>query len=344
MKCKEFFSYSKENYKKYCNGDDKKEKKKLFIGLILLLISGIFFYLEFNNYFGSMDNNTILIILSIIIFIVGFVSIFLIMGSFIQLSTSPMINTMFVKSIVYVLDEDNNLYKIIRKISDRDVKYTHRGRGIDILLGWTTGNKGNLGKVAGTIIDLENISNENKKMENINKINFILDNPKTNKDIQVIKFLNIYSINNFDDRIEIVCDILHMENNKLVEKDKISIYKCYNEIDKLISLVNGKIKDNKKDLNEERKLEELVFPNKNLVNSMFAFTAFGVFLVLINTFNGAPMWFSFIMASICVFISYKIGKNGKVIIFDNYKYKVAMTINMILLAIYFIMMIIDFVI
>lgn len=343
MKCKEFFSYSNENYKKYCNGDDKKEKKKLFIGLILVLISGIFFYLEFNNYFGSMDNNTLLIVLSIIIFIVGFASIFLIMGSFIQLSTSSMMNTMFVKSIIYALDEDNNLYKITKKIDD-DVNAYNKGRGIDILLSKTTGNKVNLAKIAGTIIDLENISNENKKMENINKINFILDNPKANKDIQVIKFLNIYSINNFDDRIEIVCDILHMENNKLVEKDKISIYKCYNEIDKLISLVNGKIKDNKKDLNEERKLEEWVFPNKNLVNSMFAFTAFGVFLVLINTFNGSPMWFSFIMASICIFISYKIGKNGKVIIFDNYKYKVAMTINLILLAIYFVMMIIDFII
>lgn len=343
MKCKEFFSYSNDNYQKYCNGDDNKEKKKLFIGLILLLISGIFFYLKFNNYFGSTDNNTILIILSIILFIVGFVSIFLIMGSFIQLSTSSMINTMFVESIVYALDENDNLYKITKKISD-DVNAYNKGRGVDILLSGTTGNNVNLGKVAGTIIDLENISNENKRMENINKINFILDNPMADRDIQVIKFLNIYSINNFDDRIEIICDILHMENNKLVEKDKISIYKCYNEIDKLISLVNSKIKDSKKDLTEERKLEEWVFPNKNLVNSMFGFTVFGVFLVLINTFNGAPMWFSFIMASICIFISYKVGKNGKVYVFDNYKYKIAMTINIILLTIYFIMMVIDFVI
>lgn len=343
MKCKEFFSYSNDNYQKYCNGDDKKEKKKLFIGLLLLLISGIFFYLEFNNYFGSMDNNTILIILSILIFIVGFVAIFLIMGSFIQLSTSSMMNTMFVESIVYVLDEDNNLYKITKKIDD-DVNAYNKGRGIDILLGKTTGSKVNLGKIAGTIIDLDNISNENKKMENINKINFILDNPIADRDIQVIKFLNIYSINDFDDRIEIICDILHMENNELIEKDKIAIYKCYNEIDKLISLVNSKINDNKKDLTEERKLEEWVFPNKNLVNSMFAFTAFGVFLVLINTFNGAPMWFSFIMASICFFISYKVGKNGKVYVFDNNKYKIAMTINLILLTIYFVMMIIDFII
>ena len=126
-----------------------------------------------------MDNNTILIILSIIIFIVGFASIFLIMGSFIQLSTSSMMNTMFVKSIIYALDEDNNLYKITKKIDD-DVNAYNKGRGIDILLSKTTGSKVNLGKVAGTIIDLENISNENKKMENINKINFILDNPKAN--------------------------------------------------------------------------------------------------------------------------------------------------------------------
>lgn len=337
MKCKELFSYSKDNYNKYCSNDDQKEKRKLLIGLILLLISGIFFYFEFNNNFNN--NSKIITILSIILFIIGFVAIFLIMGSFLQLSTFSMMNTMFVQSIIYALDEDNTLYKITKRISD-DVNAYNKGRGIDIL----TKSNVPLGKIAGTFIDLEHISNDNKKMENINKINFILDNPMADQNIQVIKFLNIYSVKNYNDRIEIICDILHMENNKLVEKDKISIYKCYNEIDKLISLVNSKINDNKKDLTEERKLEEWVFPNKNLVNSMFAFTAIGVFLFLINTLNGAPMWFSFIMASICLFISYKIGKNGKVIIFDNYKYKIAMTVNLALFVIYFVMMIIDFII
>lgn len=339
MKCKELFPYSKDNYNKYCSNDDQKEKRKILIGLILLLISGVFFYLIVNNYFDLSKNNVFWIIFTAIVFIVGFVSVFLIIGSFLQLSTSSMMNTMFVQSIIYVLDEDNNLYKITKRIDD-DINAYNKGRGIDIL----TKSNVPLGKIAGTFIDLEHISNDNKKMENINKINFILDNPMADQSIQVIKFLNIYSVKNYNDRIEIICDILHMENNKLVEKDKIAIYKCYNEIDRLINLVNNKTNDGKKDLTEERKLEEWVFPNKNLVNSMFGFTAIGVFLFLINTLNGAPMWFSFIIVSICLFISYKIGKNGKVIIFDNYKYKIAMTINLILLVIYFIFMIIDFII
>lgn len=247
MEFKEIFSYSDDNYLKYCNSDNKKSKTKIVIGIILLLNAILFLYLQFNDYFDNVLNNykTLLIIFDIIIFVGGFISFFLIVGGIYDIMFSSFSDILFVKAIVYVLDEANNLYKIVRKPISNGNTY-NKGRGIDIALRRLTGKKIILGETKDMVNYLGNVSKENEKLKNIKELNFILENPKASEGKnQVIKILNVYSVTDYKDRIEIICDTLYMEKDKLIEKDKIAIYKCYEDIDELISNVKQRVFDEK---------------------------------------------------------------------------------------------------
>lgn len=340
MECKEIFNYSEDNYSKYCNSDNKKSKRKIFIGVILLLNSILFFYLQFNNYFDNVSNNynTLLTILNIIIFFEGFGSFFLIVGGLYDIMFSSFSDTLFVKSIVYVLDDANNLYKIFRKTINNGNNYD-KGQGIDIILRKLTGKRISFGKAIDIANYLEAVSEENKKLKDMEELNFILKYPKASEGgVQVIKILNIYSVTDYEDRLEIICDALYMERDKLVEKDKIAIYKCYDNIDELINNVKQRVNDEKVGLEEEKKLVEWFFPNKNLVRSMIWFTFFSIFFVIWFSIGGY-MWTAFVFGNAFLFASYMVGK--KVKLFDEYHYRKVMIINLVLSIIYFIILIVD---
>ena len=346
MECKEIFNYSEDNYSKYCNSDNKKSKRKIFIGVILLLNSILFFYLQFNNYFDNVSNNynTLLTILNIIIFFEGFGSFFLMVGGLYDIMFSSFSDNIFIKLTTYVLDDANNLYKIIIKnIGNNNTNSYNKWRGFDIVLKRLTGKKMMLGHTIDVANYLEAVSEENKKLKDMEELNFILNDPKASEGrVQVIKILNVYSITDYEDRLEIICDALYMERDKLVEKDKIAIYKCYNNIDELIKNVKQRVNDEKVDLEEEKKLVEWAVSSNNLVynftNKINRSITMSIFSAAIASIIGS-VWVAFILGNVFLISSYKTCR--KIKLSNEYEYKKTMIINLVLSTLYFILLLVD---
>lgn len=56
--------------------------------------------------------------------------------------------------------------------------------------------------------------------------------------IQCLEFTKVYSIQEFDDRFEIICDYLDVLNNNIKNKDKIVIYKYFQNLNEVIQKLN----------------------------------------------------------------------------------------------------------
>lgn len=56
--------------------------------------------------------------------------------------------------------------------------------------------------------------------------------------IQCLEFTKVYSIQEFDDRFEIICDYLDVLNNNIKNKDKIVIYKYFQNLNDVIQKLN----------------------------------------------------------------------------------------------------------
>lgn len=227
---KEKFMYNDSIYKKLRKKENIKKLKKLLFSFALFIISIIPILLLFMS-----DNNTNIPITYILIIttVLGTISIL----CFLLLSYHAIM-------FIIQLSDKELFFDRCYVITDENEFLSLKFANSYLMLQSDVVNNGVLDDLVRYLILKNSIEKEYEKVKSVEK-SAALDDL-----ISCLKIVNVYSVKDDYDCIEVLCDCIELTTNKVLKKKKVHVYKCFDNFDRMKLFLEEMITKTKNEIEE----------------------------------------------------------------------------------------------
>lgn len=227
---KEKFMYNDSIYKKLRKKENIKKLKKLLFSFALFIISIIPILLLFMS-----DDNTNIPITYILIITAVLVTIPIL--CFLLLSYHAI---MFITQ----LSDKELFFDRCYVITDENEFLSLKFANSYLMLKSDVVNNGVLDDLVRYLILKNSIEKEYEKVKSVEK-SAALDDL-----ISCLKIVNVYSVKDDYDCIEVLCDCIELTTNKVLKKKKVYVYKCFDNFDRMKLFLEEMITKTKNEIEE----------------------------------------------------------------------------------------------
>lgn len=227
---KEKFMYNDSIYKKLRKKENIKKLKKLLFSFALFIISIIPILLLFMS-----DDNTNIPITYILIIttVLGTISIL----CFLLLSYHAIM-------FIIQLSDKELFFDRCYVITDENEFLSLKFANSYLMLQSDVVNNGVLDDLVRYLILKNSIEKEYEKVKSVEK-SAALDDL-----ISCLKIVNVYSVKDDYDCIEVLCDCIELTTNKVLKKKKVHVYKCFDNFDRMKLFLEEMITKTKNEIEE----------------------------------------------------------------------------------------------